>query len=234
MKVYYASIITLLLLLFSGCTQPKLAPAIDSNTNAKYDNKPVKDKRFAIRPQTLLDKIENEYGIFAKRLAVALVETMNEAKDLDDMGKMEKVNDFFNGFPYESDQKIWGVSDYWATRLEFIGKGKGDCEDFVIAKYFTLKELGIPISKLFMTYAQSLRHKTSHVVLTYYQTPHSIPLVMDNYNYKILPSNVRTDLIPIYSFNGDDLFDAKQMQIGKLVPASTRQIRAWDELIIAQ
>ncbi len=226
MKAYYASIITLLVLLFSGCSQPKLVTAID--------NKHVSDKRFAIYPQTMLDKIEKEYGIFAKRRAVALVETMNEAKDLDDMGKMEKINSFFNDFPYESDQKIWGVSDYWATRLEFIGKGKGDCEDFVIAKYFTLKELGIPISKLYMTYAESLRYKTSHVVLTYYETPHSIPLVMDNFNYKILPSNIRTDLIPIYSFHGDDLFNAKQTQIGKLVPASTHQTRAWDELIIAQ
>lgn len=234
MKAYYASLITLLVLLFSGCAQPKILPSIDYSTSAKCDNKPVKDKRFTICPQTMLDKIEKEYGIFAKRRAVALVETMNEAKDLDDMGKMEKVNSFFNDFPYEPDQKIWGISDYWATRLEFIGKGRGDCEDFVIAKYFTLKELGIPISKLYMTYAQSLRYKTSHVVLTYYETPHSIPLVMDNYNYKILPSDVRTDLIPIYSFNEDDLFDAKQTQIGKLVPASTRQIRAWDELIIAQ
>jgi predicted transglutaminase-like cysteine proteinase len=215
-----------LILLFSGCAQPKVVPTIDK--------KPVIEKRFAIYPPTMLEKIEKEYGIFAKRLAVALVETMNEAKDLDDMGKMEKVNSFFNDFPYESDQKIWGISDYWATRLEFIGKGKGDCEDFVIAKYFTLKELGVPLPKLYITYAKSLRLKTSHVVLTYYETPNSIPLVMDNYNYKILPSSVRTDLIPIYSFHGDDLFDAKQMQIGKLVPASARQTRAWDELIIRE
>lgn len=181
-----------------------------------------------------LDKIEREYGIFAKRRAFALVQMMNDAKGLDDLGKLEKVNDFFNMTPYQSDQKVWGVSDYWATRLEFIGKDKGDCEDFVIAKYFTLKELGVPTSKLFMTYAKSLRYKTSHLVLTYYETPKSIPLVLDNYNYKILPASVREDLVPIYSFSGDELFNAKQAQIGKMVPASTRQKRPWDELIITQ
>ena len=159
---------------------------------------------------------------------------MNEARDLDEMGKLEKVNDFFNQTPYVSDKKVWGASDYWATRLEFIGKDKGDCEDFVIAKYFTLKELGVPTSKLFMTYAKSLRYNTAHLVLTYYETPRSTPLVLDNYNYKILPAPQRTDLVPIYSFSGDELFNAKQAQIGKLVPASTRQTRAWDELVITQ
>lgn len=181
-----------------------------------------------------LDKIEKEYGVFAKRRAFALVQMMNEAKDLDNMGKMEKVNDFFNRTPFVSDKKVWGTSDYWATRLEFIGKDKGDCEDFVIAKYFTLKELGVPTSKLFMTYAKSLRYKTAHLVLTYYETPKSTPLVLDNYNYKILPATERDDLIPIYSFSGDELFNAKQAQIGKIVPASTRQKRPWDELVITR
>jgi predicted transglutaminase-like cysteine proteinase len=181
-----------------------------------------------------MDKIEKEYGVFAKRRAYALVQMMNEAKSLDEMGKLEKVNDFFNQTPYESDQKVWGVSDYWATRLEFIGKDKADCEDFVIAKYFTLKDLGVPTSKLFMTYAKSLRYKTGHMVLTYYSTPRSEPLVLDNYNYKILLGSQRDDLVPIYSFSGDELFNAKQAQIGKMVPASTRQKRPWDELVITQ
>jgi len=181
-----------------------------------------------------LDKIEKEYGLFAKRRAFYLVQMMNEARDLDDMGKMEKVNDFFNQTPYVSDKVNWGVSDYWATRLEFIGRDKGDCEDFVIAKYFTLKELGVPTSKLFMTYAKSIRYKSAHMVLTYYETPKSVPLVMDNYNYKILPATVRDDLIPIYSFSGDELFNAKQAQIGKMVPAAARQKRPWDELIITR
>lgn len=194
---------------------------------------PISTSNFVVSKASL-DKVEREYGVFAKRRLFALVQMMNEAKNLDDMGKLEKVNNFFNETPYESDMKVWGVSDYWATRLEFIGKDKGDCEDFVIAKYFTLKELGVPTSKLFMTYAKSLRFKTGHMVLTYYETPKSVPLVLDNYNYKVLPASQRDDLVPIYSFSGDDLFNAKQAQIGKMVPASTRQKRPWDELVITQ
>lgn len=181
-----------------------------------------------------LDKIEKEYGPFALRRAVALVQMMNDARDLDEMGKMEAVNDFFNQTPYASDKTTWGISDYWATRLEVIGKDKADCEDYVIAKYFTLKELGVPTSKLYMTYAKSIRYKSAHLVLTYYETPKSVPLVLDNYNFKILPATVRDDLIPIYSFSGDELFNAKQAQIGKMVPAATRQKRPWDELVITR
>lgn len=184
--------------------------------------------------KVFMDKIEREYGPIAKKRAFYLVQMMNEARDLDDMGKMEKVNDFFNQTPYASDKTTWGISDYWATRYEFIGKDRADCEDYVIAKYFTLKELGVPTSKLYMTYAKSIRYKTAHLVLTYYETPKSIPLVLDNYNFKILPASVRDDLIPIYSFSGDELFNAKQAQIGKMVPAATRQKRPWDELVITR
>jgi len=180
----------------------------------------------------MLTKIEKEYGSFAPKRALALLKMMNSAKDLDEKAKLEKVNDFFNGTPYHSDQSVWGVSDYWATRLQFIGKDKGDCEDYVIAKYFTLKELGVPTSKLYMTYAKSLKFKVAHMVLTYYETPKSIPLVLDNYNFKILPANQRDDLLPVYSFSGDDLFNAKQAQLGKMLPAVTKQTRAWDELKI--
>lgn len=184
--------------------------------------------------KAILDKLEHEYGVFAKRRAFAMVEMMNEARDLDEMEKLGKVNDFFNQTPYASDKETWGISDYWATRYEFIGKDKADCEDYVIAKYFTLKELGVPTSKLFMTYAKSLRYKTAHMVLTYYPTPRSVPLVLDNYNYRILPASERDDLVPIYSFSGDELYNAKQAQIGKMVPAAGRQKRSWDELIISR
>ncbi len=181
-----------------------------------------------------LEKIEKDYGRFAPKRVLALVKTMNSVRDGSDMDKLKAVNDFFNRVPYANDQDIWGVSDYWATRYEFIGKDKGDCEDYVIAKYFTLKELGVDTSKLFMSYVKSTRYNASHLVLTYYETPKSIPMVLDNYNFKILPATERDDLVPIYSFSGDDLFNAKQAQVGKLLPASTKQNKSWTEMSITR
>ena len=53
-----------------------------------------------------------------------------------------------------SDEKLWGQSDYWASRMESIGQNAGDCEDYVIAKFFTLIDLGIPQEKLYFTYVK--------------------------------------------------------------------------------
>lgn len=182
----------------------------------------------------LLTRIEAEYGLFAKNRALALVKMMNEASSMEEQGKLEKVNNFFNKTPYGLDKNVWGVSDYWATRFEFIGVDKGDCEDYVIAKYFTLLELGVDSEKLFFTYVKYKPRNIAHMVLSYYETPNSAPLILDNYNRKIFPASKRNDLIPIYSFSGEDLLGAKEVRLGKMLPASTRQTRPWDELTITK
>ncbi|MDX9815163.1 MAG: transglutaminase-like cysteine peptidase, partial [Sulfurimonadaceae bacterium] len=186
---------------------------------------------FKVSPKDIV-QMEREYNIYAKNRLLALLEMMNKIKDKTELENLNYVNDFFNNVPYYTDAEIWGVSDYWATRWELIGKDKADCEDYVIAKYFTLKELGVSPNKLRMTYVKSIKFNASHMVLTYYENSNSIPLVLDNYNFKIFPASQRKDLIHIFSFNGDDLLTAKRIQIGKISPAVSKQHRAWDELII--
>ena len=62
-----------------------------------------------------------------------------DAKPLATKDKLRRVNDFFNRrIQSGDDQEIWGQSDYWATLLETLARGRGDCEDFTIGKYFTL------------------------------------------------------------------------------------------------
>lgn len=187
--------------------------------------------KFAISAP-LLQEIEKEYGYAAKRRALSLVDMMNQVRDMDEIHKLEKVNAFFNRSAYVSDSKVWGTSDYWATRLEFIAKDRGDCEDFTVAKYFTLKDLEIPASKLFITYAQSLRYHRPHLMLTYYTAPGAVPLVLDNCDDTILLSSQRPDLVPIYSINGADFFGADRLKIIRLFPALRDQARSWDELEI--
>lgn len=103
-----------------------------------------------------------------------------------------------------------------------LGKGAGDCEDYVIAKYFTLKQLGIPTDKLYFTYVKALKYNQAHMVLSYYETPKSIPLILDNINGKIKIATQRTDLLPVYSFNGDSLYLAKQEGLGQVVPGGNK------------
>ena len=151
-----------------------------------------------------------------------------QADDLDE--KLYSVNRFFNRFDFVSDIEHWKVSDYWATPIEFIATGAGDCEDYAIAKYFSLIELGIPESKLRLMYVTALRLKQPHMVLAYYDTPTSVPLVLDNINKRILPANKRRDLAPIYSFNGEGLWAAKAMGNGRKLRGGG-SMKMWDDMI---
>jgi predicted transglutaminase-like cysteine proteinase len=178
-----------------------------------------------------IKKVEDKYGIFAKARVNALIKLMNSLKNSTEKEKLIKVNQFFNQVRYQSDMKTWGVKDYWATRLEFLGKDRGDCEDYATAKYFTLKQLGVSTSKMYLSYVKARKQKIAHMVLTYFETKKSIPLVLDNYNKRILPATKRPDLIPIYSFNGDSLYLAKQKGLGKEIPSGVAKNKKWTRLL---
>jgi len=181
--------------------------------------------------QEILKKVETKYGGSAKRRVEALNTLMLSLQPSNESEKLEKVNAFFNQMQFVSDASLWKQKDYWATRMEFIGMGAGDCEDFVIAKYFTLKQLGISTDKLFFTYVKAIKFQQAHMVLTYFETPTSVPLVLDNINYKILPATQRNDLVPVYSFNGDALYLAKQQGLGQVVPSGMQKNKKWFDLI---
>lgn len=127
-----------------------------------------------------------------------------------------EVNKFFNRVDFVDDIEHWNTKDYWATPIEFLGTNGGDCEDFVIAKYFTLIHLGVPSERLRLMYVTATRPKRqAHMVLAYYPDANAIPLVLDNINKRILPATSRRDLIPVYSFNADGLWLAKSQGRGR-------------------
>lgn len=125
--------------------------------------------------------------------------------------QLKGVNDFFNRrVRWLEDSRIWGEEDFWATPLETLAKGAGDCEDYSIAKYQTLKKLGVPGERLRMIYVRARIGRgnvtQAHMVLGYYDTPDGEPLVLDNLLPTILPSSQRDDLSPVFSFNSDGLW----------------------------
>ena len=135
--------------------------------------------------------------------------------------KRKAANDYFNQIPWLTDDEHWGQADYWATPLEMIGTNGGDCEDYSISKYFTLLELEVPREKLLITYVRAPALKQTHMVLAYYPTPDADPLILDNYKQTIMRGSERTDLIPVYSFNGDGLWLAVQRSLGRRVSDSS-------------
>lgn len=185
---------------------------------------------FSFSQETLTD-IKKKYGDMAVRRMQSLAKLINAYKDKDDLTKLVKVNDFFNQIPYSVDQQTWGQEDYWATRTEFICVARGDCEDYSIAKYFTLVQMGVSGKKLFLSYVKALKYNQAHMVLTYFQKPKSIPLVLDNYEKKILPASKRKDLVPVYSFNAESLYLAKQAGLGRVVPSGVQKNKKWLEIL---
>jgi len=139
------------------------------------------------------------------------------------------INRFFNQIDFVDDKQHWGKNDYWATPVEFLATNAGDCEDFTIAKYFSLIELGVAAEKLRLMYVTATRPRQAHMVLAYYETPKSVPLVLDNINKRILPATQRRDLIPIYSFNGNGLWHAKSKGQGRRLQSKNNN-SLWKDL----
>jgi len=184
---------------------------------------------FTISTQ-VLTKTENQYGDYARQRLVSWINLINQNQDSGDQVKLQLVNDFFNSLEFVNDIDHWGKEDYWATPLQMLASNGGDCEDFSIAKYFTLREMGIPAERLRLTYVKALRLNQAHMVLTYFPTADAEPLVLDNLVGEISSSSDRDDLLPVYSFNGKGLWLAKARGTDKRVGQSKRLSR-WQEVI---
>lgn len=179
--------------------------------------------------EKLLDYVSDKYGSRAKSRLLDWEALIKNNKDEDEATKLEMVNEFFNQIRFISDQKHWNKEDYWATPVEMLATNGGDCEDFSIAKYFTLKEMGVSVSKMLITYVKAVELNQAHMVLTYYKTESSEPLVLDNLMDEIKPASQRKDLVPVYSFNGDGLWLSKERGKGTLVGSASR-ISLWGDL----
>ncbi len=169
-----------------------------------------------------------------KKRALLWDKTIESAKSKDLLNKLKDVNDFWNKVKYRRDSVHWKQNDYWAAPFEFLGSGAGDCEDYAIAKYFSLRKLGIPENKLRITYVKLKRKRTkyeeAHMVLTYYHKPNSTPIVLDNINKKLKLATKRTDLRPVYSFNASGLWQAKNK--GKTsVKVGKNNLKNWKKLM---
>ena len=183
-------------------------------------------------PEYIIQKAEKKYGGNVRNRYEAYNAKLYELQNSSTEVKLEEINNFFNNVPFGEDIEIWGQQDYWATPLEFLGKDKGDCEDYVIAKYFSLRHLGVESEKLYFSYVKAINFKKTHIVLSYFKTPSSVPLILDSINFKIFPADQRKDLTPIYNFNGESLYHAnKNGQNGDKVISNGKGHRKWDRLI---
>ncbi len=177
----------------------------------------------------IVSALKKVYGERAAKRGRAWLNLMQTDTSLSEIDNLKKVNRFFNLFHFIDDIKLWGVNNYWATPVEFIGANGGDCEDYSIAKYFTLLELGIADEKMRITIVKAINLDQYHMVLAYYETPASIPLILDNIDGVIKPASKRNDLIPIYSFNGSQLWLNKERG-RSVVTGNSSRLKHWRDL----
>lgn len=182
--------------------------------------------------EAMLQRLGRQYNAEASLRAEALNKLMAELEDKNVEQQLTEVNRFFNQFSYIEDMSQWVQEDYWATPEEFIGKNGGDCEDYVVAKYFVLRSLGVDDQYLFLTYVKAVRENRAHMVLSYFAQSNSTPLILDNYNPRILPADQRSDLLPVYSFNAKSLFLTNvSAGLGQSLPTNKIKNNKWQMLL---
>lgn len=152
---------------------------------------------------------------------------MNRVKYAPLKKKLIYTNQYLNTLNGKFDSDKDPNVDYWSTRGEFLLRGGGDCEDYVIAKYYTLKDLGIDENKMALLVVKERYSKQYHMVLGVWQNKNN-PLILDNLSFRILPLRKRVDLVPIECMNKNGYF--KVDKYGNKIQKQTKY-KAYEDML---
>lgn len=155
------------------------------------------------------------YGAAAVSGTQALIALIVSVQKQPEPARLMAINDFFNQrIRFATDLETTGQIDQWASPMELLGRGAGDCEDYAIAKYFSLIASGVPSVRLRMVYVKADQDGGSfaHMVLAYYAQPTAEPLILDNLRAEVLAASARRDLHPVFSFNAEGLWQGTGTQ----------------------
>lgn len=181
--------------------------------------------------EKVIQSAEAKYGPNARRRLAAWINLIETSKKKSEAEKLKLANSFINRVAYMPDKENWGKKKYWATPVEMLASNGGDAEDYAIGKYFTLLALGVNMEHLHITYVKAVNRppaEQAHMVLTYYSSPDSMPLVLDNFDPEIRPASEREDLFPLYTFNGSGLWLAQERNSGN--SDITGNANMWNEM----
>lgn len=124
---------------------------------------------------------------------------VNKTKNITNKEQLlNRVNSFFNTWDYTLDIDLWGVNDYWEIPSEFLSLS-GDCEDYAIIKYYTLKKLGFDVNNLRIVILKDTVRNGAHAVLAVYLNNKTY--ILDNLSSAVLTDDVLTQYVPYYSIN---------------------------------
>ena len=141
--------------------------------------------------------------------------------------QLKRINIYLNTLLPQYDDVIKNKLDDWATPKEFLTIGYGDCEDYVIIKYYSLIRLGFDEKKLFLTIVKEKYRGGFHMVLAYFKEKNRPPLVLDNLSFKILNLKTRSDIEAEVFINSTGVY--KISQDFKLIKVANKY-REFEEL----
>ena len=170
------------------------------------------------------------------------------AQSLTSRGKLERleaVNWYVNRrVTFVADERRWGQPDVWSTAAETLKSGRGDCEDYAIAKLQMLRRAGISDRDLYLVIVKDLVSRQDHAVLVVRAAGRM--LVLDNGTDQLLDSDALPDYRPVLTFASYGTWthgyrvDSPAVNIASaedripepLVPAADNQ-RSWSASLLA-
>ena len=123
---------------------------------------------------------------------------LDSIKGRDQRAQLDKVNAYMNQFAYIDDITNWGRANYWEAPLEFLHKS-GDCKDYAIAKYMSLRYLGWPVDELRLVVVRDMNLNADHAVLAIYFNDQI--LILDNQIRDVANADSIHHYRPYYSIN---------------------------------
>jgi len=187
--------------------QPSFFNSVEVHSS---DLKPFKKWLAALSRYSQEEKSNKKRSCASKRLDICgygeWQEFIDSLKGKSKLAQIRAVNYRMNKAQYITDKTNWGRNDYWATPAEFMANF-GDCEDYAIIKYLSLKRLGFSEKELRVVAVKDLNLKVGHAVLVVFwkdpKTGKIRSLLLDNQIKKVVDSRTVRHYQPIFSINKD-------------------------------
>lgn len=180
-----------------------------------FDTVEYRSESLAALPQwqRVLDEIERETAFYRDcddarnpcepRALLAWQAMIKSQKGDEPLAQLRAVNRFVNRWRSETDQDNYDVMDYWASPLTFL-KRSGDCEDYAIMKYVSLRQLGFKAAQLRLVVVRDVLRDLAHAVLAVHVEQDVF--ILDNLFQAVLPQHRVSQYLPYYSVNENARF----------------------------
>ncbi len=148
--------------------------------------------------QTVFENCAASPGSCPSQSVLSWLAELDDIRRLGPLGQVDAVNRRVNRWTYKTDLRNFGMLDFWASPIQFLSRS-GDCEDFVVFKYFALKLLGFDDRHLKIVLVRDTVNNADHAVLAVYLNGQIY--ILDSNLKDIVPHDRLKQYLPLLSFS---------------------------------